>query len=700
MRSFPGLPLAAIVMTAPALGAGVPANVANPLVAEWTTPDGVPPYDRIQLADYEPAFDAALQQGRAAYAAIAANKDAPDFANTLEAMERATPLLDRISATFFTIASADATPAVQKIEERITPQLTRFSSEIYLNPQLFARIDALKQREATLGLTPEQARLLEIIHLRFTRAGAALPEPQRQRLAAIAEEMSQLKVQFSQNLLADQKAAETFLTEAEVAGLSSEMQAAAAAKATAAGREGLYLISATRSDVEPFLTVATDREARKKVFTAFDMRGDKGNANDNNAIITHLLRLRLERAQMLGHATHADYVLENSMAKTPRAATDLMMRVYEAARRRALGEAAELQTLAGSDGIDRIEPWDWRFYAEKLRKERYAFDEARLQAYLPLDGMVAALFDAANRLYGVRMTPRTDVPVYADGVRVWEVSDTDGKQIGLFYADWFTRDTKRPGAWMNALRTQNGLTGQPPIVVNNANFIPPSQGGRATLSLDDADTLFHEFGHALHGLLSKTRYPSLAGTAVYRDFVEFPSQINEQWLRNPELLAKYAVNEKGEPLPAELIDALIRSKSFNQGFLTAQQLSSALVDMRLHEQSAYPDDFDPRAFEQQTLAALQLPPMVGMRHRLAHFSHLFDSAYDASYYAYTWAEVLEADGFDAFLEAGGPWDRNVATRYRTEILERGNSRDPAQSYVAFRGRMPEPTALLRNRGLE
>lgn len=676
------------------------AQAANPLIAPWETPDAVPPYDRIRPEHYMPAFEEAFRQGNAAIAAIATSKDAPTFANSIEAMETATPLLDRVTAAFFTVAGADSTPAIQAIEEKVTPRLTRFASDIYLNPQLFARIDQVWKNRATLKLTPEQARLLEVVHLRFTRAGAALPDAERQRLAAIEEEMAGLRVRFSQNVLADQKAGDTLLSEAEVAGLPAAMRANAAARAKAAGKPGQYLIASTRSDVESFLALATDRAAREKIFTVFNMRGDNGDANDNNALITSLLRLRLEKAKLLGYSTHADYVLADTMAKTPAAATGLMMQVYEAARKKAGEEEADLLRLAKADGIERIAPWDWRFYAEKLRTERYAFDEARLKAYLPLEGMVAAVFDAASRLYDIRFTPRADVPPYAEGVQVWEVQSADGTQIGLFYADLFARDTKRPGAWMNEIRTQNGLTDETPIVVNNANFIRPAPGDRALLSFDDAETLFHEFGHALHGLLSRTRYPSLAGTSVYRDFVEFPSQLNEHWLSQPDLLARHAVNERGEPMPAELIEALLKAKTFNQGFLTTQQLSSALIDMQLHQQTGYAQDFSPRTFERQALTDLKLPEAVGMRHRLAHFTHLFDSGYDAGYYSYTWSEVLEADAFDAFTEAGSAWDKLTADRYRTEVLERGNSRDPAESYRQFRGRMPQADALLRNRGLQ
>ena len=673
---------------------------ANPLLAPWRAADGAPPYDRIAVKDYPPAFEKALEEGRIAFAAIAGNPEPPGFANSIEAMEKATPLLDRVSATFFTVASADATDAVQAIEEKVTPELTGFSSHIWLDPRLYARVEAVWKQRETLGLTPEQARLLDVTHTRFIRAGAALDEAGRKRLAEIEQEMATLRVRFSQNVLADQKAADRYLTEAEMAGIPDGQKSAAAARAEAAGRPGSFLVRASRSDVENFLTLASSREARRKIFTAFNMRGDNGDRFDNNANITALLRLRLEKARLLGYASHADYVLADSMAKTPQAATELMMRVYEAARSRAAEEEADLLAIARVDGISRIEPWDWRYYAEKLRQQRYAFDEGSLTQYLPLDGMVAALFDAMHRLYGIRFVARDDVPPYADDVRVWEVRDADGSQLGLFYGDWLTRDSKRPGAWMNDIRTQNGLEGVRPIVVNNANIPPPAKGARATIALDDAVTLFHEFGHAIHSLMSKTRYPSLAGTAVYRDFVEFPSQINEHWVKERDLLAAHAVNAAGEPMPAALLEALKKSETFNQGFATVQQLSSALVDMKIHQLQAIPADFDPRRFERETLDALGVPEAVGMRHRLAHFTHVFDSGYDAGYYSYTWAEVLEADAFDAFREAGSAWDKATAERYRREILERGNSRDPAESYVAFRGRMPKPDALLRNRGLQ
>lgn len=672
---------------------------ANPLLGTWTTPDAVPPYDRIKPEHYEPAFDEAMRQTRIELDAIATDPAPPTFANVIEALDRSGALLTRVSYTFGTVSSADATPELQAVDVAVTPKLSRFESQTYLDQRLFGRVDTLWKQRASLKLTPEQARLLEVTHKQFIRSGAALPEAQRQRLAQIDERLSSLSVEFGQKLLAAQKAGDLFLTEAELAGMPADFKAGAAAKANAAGKPGLYLVSSTRSEVEPFLTLATNRPARQKVFTTFEMRND-GGEHDTRGIIREMTSLRLERAKLLGFATHADYVLDNSMARTPDAASGLLRQVYEAGLKRARQEEADLLRLAKSDRLTKLEPWDWRFYAEKLRKQRYALDETKLKQYLPLDGMVAALFETTNRLFDLQFKPRPDVPVWRPDVKVWEVTDSKGQQVGLFYADWFARDTKRPGAWMNAIRQQNGLTGEKPIVTNNSNFIPPAAGERALLSFDDSETLFHEFGHALHGLLSKTRYPGLAGTSVYRDFVEVPSQIYEHWVSEPDVLTKHAVNASGEAMPRALLDSLLNARTFNQGYLTVQQLSSALVDMELHRMPALPADFDPVAFEKATLKTLGVPEAIGMRHRLSHFSHLFNGGYSAGYYAYTWSEVLEADGFEAFMEAGSAWDKPTADRYRHEILERGNSRDPAESWIAFRGRMSTPDALLRNRGLK
>jgi peptidyl-dipeptidase Dcp len=682
------------------LYAAAPATADNPLLGKWTTPDEAPPYDRIRPEHYEPAFDAALAQARQDYARISGDRTAPTFANTIEPMEQAGRALGRISSAFFNVASSDATPVIQKIEADVTPKLTRFSNETLLDQTLFARVDRVWKTRATAKLTPEQARLLEEAHKRFVRAGAALAPAARTRVAAINEEVADLGVRFGQNLLADQKASDVFLTAAEIEGLPADQRTAAATAAKAAGHDGQFLIASTRSAVEPFLTAAPNRAAREKVWRAFVMRGDNGNANDNNALIAKLMALRIERAKLMGSPTHAAFVLDDSMAKTPQAATELLMTVFRPALVRAGEEQRDLSTIASKDGIPKIEPWDWRYYSEQVRKQRFALDEAAVKEYFPLEGMIAALFETTGKLYGLTFHQRKDVPVYAPGVRVWEVREADGRKVGLFYGDWFARPTKRPGAWMNSLRDQSLLLGENAIVVNNCNFTPPAPGGRALISLDDAETLFHEFGHGLHGLLSKARYPSLSGTAVTRDFVEFPSQVYEHWIAEPEILRKHARNVRGEPVPEPMLAALLKARTFNQGYLTVQQLSSALLDMQLHSLAALPAGFDARKWETQQLAALGVPEAVGMRHRLAHFSHIFDGGYSASYYAYTWAEVMDADGFEAFKEAGNIFDPSLAAKLRREVLERGNTRDPAESYVGFRGRMPTADALLRNRGLE
>jgi peptidyl-dipeptidase Dcp len=694
----------AMLMSNPITAAPRPLSVkpeqgANPLLRDWTTPDGVPPYDQIRPEHYEPAFNVALASAHEDYRRIADQGDAPTFSNTIEAMEGAGRPLGRISATFFNVASADATDAIQLVEKNVTPKLTRLSNETYLDPTLFARVDRLWKARATLNLSSEQARLVEETHKRFVRAGAALEPAARARVAAINEEVANLGVEFGQKLLADQKASSVFLTAADVEGLPQDQRSAAATAAKAAGRDGAFLVAATRSAAEPFLTSAPNRGAREKVWRAFVMRGDNGNANDTNAIIARLVALRIERAKLMGQPTHAAFVLDDSMAKTPAAATELLMTVFRPSLARAQDEMRNLAAIAAKDGVSTIAPWDWRFYAEKVRAQRYALDEAALKQYFPLEGMVAALFETTNRLYGVTMHERRDVPVYADGVRVWEVREADGRKIGLFYADWFARPTKRAGAWMNSLRDQNTMFGELPIVENNQNIVPPPPGQPALISVDEAETLFHEFGHGLHGLLSKVRYPSLSGTAVTRDFVEFPSQVYEHWITEPEILRKHARNATGEPIPEPMLAALLKARTFNQGYLGVQQLSSAILDMRLHSLKSLPASFDARAWEATQLKELGVPEAIGMRHRLAHFSHIFDGGYSASYYAYTWAEVMDADGFDAFKEAGNIFDPALAARLRKEVLERGNTRDPAESYVAFRGRMPTADALLRNRGL-
>ena len=565
---------------------------ANPLMGAWNTPDGVPPYDLIRAEHYEAAFDQAIAAAREQNQAIANNTDEPTFENTIEAMERSGRELSRVASTFFTVASADATPANQAVQKAIAPKLARLSNETLLDQALFQRVDTLFNKRAELGLNPEQARLLEQTHKRFVRAGAALSEEARTRVAAINEEMANLGVQFGQKLLADQKANDVFLTAAEVEGLPADQVGAAAAAAEAAGKAGQYLFPATRSAAEPFLTAAPNRDAREKIWRAFTFRGDNANENNTSAEIKRLVELRIERAKLMGAATHADFVLSDAMAKTPAAAMDLLMSVYTPALERAKEELADIQALAAKDGITDVQPWDWRYYAEQVRSERFALNEAEVKQYMPMDGMVAAMFETTQKLFGLTVHERKDIPVYADGVRVFEIREADGSKIGLFYADWFARPTKRPGAWMNSIRVPNGLLGESPIVVNNQNITPPAAGERALISLDEAQTLFHEFGHGLHGLLSKAHYPSLSGTAVARDFVEFPSQVYEHWITEPTILQAHARNAAGEPMPKEMLESLLKAQTFNQGFSTIQQLSSAILDMRLHQLTELPADFD------------------------------------------------------------------------------------------------------------
>ncbi len=675
-------------------------QAANPLTTAWNTPDGVPPYDRIRPEHYEPAFDLAIAEAREESARIANDPAAPTFENTIEAMERAGRQLARVSSTFFTVASADATPANQAVQKNVAPKLARLSNEMMLDQALFQRVDTLYNTRAELGLTPEQMRLLEQTHKRFVRAGAALSPEARTRVAAINEELANLGVAFGQKLLADQKANDVFLSEAEVEGLPADQRSAAAAAATAAGQPGAFLFPATRSSAEPFLTAAPNRAAREKIWRAFTYRGDNDNANNTSEEIKRLVQLRIERAELMGAASHADFVLEDSMAKTTDAAMELLMAVYQPALVRAREELRDIEALAAKDGITDVQPWDWRYYAEQVRRERFALDEAEVKQYMPLDGIVDAMFETTQKLFGLTAHEHTDIPVYADGVRVFEIREADGRKVGLFYADWFARPTKRPGAWMNSIRVPNALLGDTPIVVNNQNITPPASGERALISLDEAQTLFHEFGHGLHGLLSTARYPSLSGTAVSRDFVEFPSQVYEHWITEPAILRAHARNAAGEPMPEPMLEALLKAQTFNQGFLTVQQLSSAILDMRLHQMTELPQDFDARTWEAAQLRELGVPEEIGMRHRLPHFSHIFDGGYSASYYAYTWAEAMDADGFDAFKEAGNVFDPELAARLRREVYEVGNTRDPAESYRAFRGRMPTADALLRNRGLK
>jgi peptidyl-dipeptidase Dcp len=587
----------------------------------------------------------------------------------------------------------------------MSPKLAAFSDQITQNERLFARIAAVYDARTTSGLTPEQQRLTWLYYTNFVRAGAKADAAAKKRLTEINQRLATLFTSFRQNVLADEdNQTLTIDREADLDGLTESVRAAAASEAASRGQKGKWAILNTRSSVEPFLTYSTRRELREKVWRMFVNRGDGGGKTDNNAILSEILALRAERAKLLGYETHAHWRLaDKSMAGTPERAMALMEAVWTPAVARVHEEVADMQAIADREkaGI-RIEPWDYRYYAEKVRKERYDLDANEITPYLQLENLREGMFYMAGELLGFRFTPVAagEVPVYHPDVRVWHVTGTGGKHVGLWYFDPYARKGKRSGAWMNAYRNQERFDGEiPTIVSNNANFVKGGRPGEPVLvSLEDARTLFHEFGHALHGLSSNVTYPSLSGTSVPRDYVEFPSQLLEHWLTTPEILNRYALNVKtGKPIPRELVDKIERADKFNQGFKTVEYLASALVDMRLHLEGSKP--VDPDKFERETLAQIGMPHEIVMRHRTTQFTHVFASdGYSAGYYSYLWADTLTADAWEAFTEAGGPWDKAVAQRLRANVFSVGNTVDPADGYRAFRGRDPGIAALMRDRG--
>jgi peptidyl-dipeptidase Dcp len=675
----------------------------NPLLAKWTGPyGGVPPFDRVRVADFKPALEAAMTENLAEVERIATDTAAPTFENTIAALERAGHTLDRVT-TFYSIWSSNMNgPEFQTVQREMAPRLAAFSDKITQNEALFRRIEAVYNSPAKKKLTAEQQRLVWLYYTNFVRSGAKLDAQAKSRLSEINQQLAGLYTRFSQNLLADET--EQFLViknEAELAGLPQSLRDAASAAATTKKVPGAWVITNTRSSIDPFLTYSDRRDLREKAWRMFINRGDNGDAHDNNAIITEILGLRAERAKLLGFATHAHWRLDNTMAKTPERAIELMEAVWKPAVARVHEEVADMQALADKEGAKiKIEPWDYRYYQEKVRKDRYDLDQTEVKQYLQLEKLREGIFWVAGELFGFKFTPVTNVPVYHPDVRVWEVTDkTSGKRIGLWYFDPYAREGKRSGAWMNAYRSQERMDGEvTTIVSNNANFIKGKPGEPLLVSWDDATTMFHEFGHALHGLSSNVTYPTLAGTAVARDYVEFPSQLLEHWLSTPEVLQRFAVHyQTGKPIPPALVEKIKRAATFNQGFATTEYLSSALVDMKLH--LAGSQKIDPDAFEKKTLAELGMPDELVMRHRTPQFGHVFSSdAYSAGYYSYLWSDVLTADAFGAFVEAGGPYDPKVAARLRKYIFSVGNTVDPAAGYRAFRGRDPQIAALMQKRG--
>ena len=676
---------------------------ANPFfAAEWATPFGAVPFDRIRAEHFEPAFERGMAANLEEIEAIATQAAAPDFENTIAAMERSGRTLDRVAQVFFNLTSANSNEAIRAIQTRMAPRLAAHQNRILLDPRLFARVKAVYEGRADAGLTPEQQRVAERYHLQFVRAGAALTEAQRQRVAEIGERMATLSSQFQQNLMKDTDEWALFLDAAQMAGVPDALKAAAAAEAKARGQDGKFAITLQRPSVEPFLTFASDRALREQAWRAWILRGDNSDGEDNKGIIAEMVALRAERARIMGYDSHAAFTLDDTMAQTPEAALGLMRRVWEPALARAKEERADMQALIDAEGKDfALQGWDWRYYAEQVRKARYDISQDEIRPYFQLEQMIAAQFHLANRLFGLEFKERKDLPVYHPTVRVWEVSDRDGRHVGLFYGDYFARQGKSGGAWMSSYRVQERFDGEvTPHVVNVMNIPAPPEGQIATVSLDDAITLFHELGHGLHGLLSNVNYPSIAGTAVSRDFVEFPAQILEHYLLQPEILNRFATHPTtGASMPVELQQRLIASQAFNQGFATVEFLASGFVDMDFHKLSAEgAKGIDVAAFEKASLERIDLLPEIPMRHRSPHFAHIFAGGYSAGYYSYLWSEVLDSDGFDAFVETGDLFHPATAERLRKYVFSAGNLRTPMEAYVAFRGREPTVEPLLRKRG--
>lgn len=674
----------------------------NPLIADWNTPFELPPFGDIKPEHFKDAFDHAMGQATIEIKAIADQEAAPTFDNTIVALEQAGKDLTRVAMTFFNLTGAHTNKDIQAIERDVAPKLAKHSSETLLNAQLYNRIASLWDQRTTLDLSSEDARVLERYRTMFQRAGAGLNEPGKERMADISQRLATLGTGFSQNVLKDESDFQLVLeSEEDRAGLPDFLLDAAAEAAKERGLAGKHVITLSRSSIEPFLQFSTNRRLREEAFKGWTSRGENGGQTDNRDIIKETLSLRAEKARMLGYDSFAAFKLNDTMAKTPDNVRELLTKVWEPAVSQAREEEAKLAEMVRSTGNNHeIEAWDWRFYTEKVRKAEHDLDETILKPYLQLENMIQAAFDTAGRLFGLSFKELSELPVYHPDVRVFEVLDRNGKHVGLFLGDYFARPSKRSGAWMSAFRKQQKLGGDiTPIIVNVMNFSKGAEDEASLLTFDDARTLFHEFGHALHGLLSDVTYPMISGTSVARDFVELPSQLYEHWLSEPEILSKYAVHYKtGEAMPKDLLDKLLAAANFNQGFATVEYTASALMDLELHLIDD-PKEIDTSSFETDELAKIGMPKTITMRHRIPHFQHVFSGdGYSAGYYSYMWSEVMDADAFDAFKEAGDIFDAEVAQKLLSFIYSSGGKQDPADAYVAFRGRTPKIDALLEKRG--
>ncbi len=670
--------------------------MTNPLLQDWDARFGLPPFGLIEVAHFTPAFADTMSGQIAGIEAIAGDPEAPTFQNTIEAMERTGRALDRVAGVFFNLCASHTNDALQVVQREMAPKLAQHNSAILMNAALFQRVQAVVDA-GTDGLTAEQARVLELYHRMFVRAGAKLTDRGKDRMTEIQTRLSELGTEFGLNVLADEKDWALFLDEGELDGLPEFLTAAAAREAKDRGQAGKYAITLSRSSIEPFLTFSTRHDLRETAWRAWVGRGDQSNW----PLVEETVRLRAERATLLGFENFAAFKVEHEMAKTPDAVRDLLMAVWGPARARAREEAEALAGLAAEEGANsQIAPWDWRYYSEKQRKREHDLDEAETKPFLTLNAMIEAAFDVAGRLFGLKFREAEDLALHHPDARAWEVTRADGSHLGLFIGDYFARPSKRSGAWMSAYRTQQNLW-QPgrPIIQNTCNFAPQAEGQPALLTYDDARTIFHEFGHALHGLMSDVTYPMISGTSVARDFVELPSQLYEHWLSVPEVLGKYARHyQTGEAMPDDLIQRLKAAEKFNQGFVTVEYCASALVDLEMHLVDG--EDFDAKAFQGQVLEGLEMPAEIVMRHATPHFQHVFSGdGYAAGYYSYMWSEVMDADAFKAFEETGDVFDKEMADSLAQNIYAAGGRQDPAEAYVAFRGKLPGVEALLDGRGL-
>lgn len=673
------------------------ADAINPLLAPWDTPFGLPPFDRIRDEDFAPAFAAALAESKAAVAAIAGNPEPPTFANTIEAMELAEAGLDRVAGVFYNVAGADSNPAREALQTDLAPRLSAHSSEILMNRALFDRVERLWQGRDALGLTAEQMQVLTLYRRMFLRAGARMEGAEAERFRAVKDRLASLGTAFSQAVLAEERDWSMDLAEADLEGLPDFVVAGLAAAAEERGRSG-WVLTLNRSLIVPFLQFSARRDLRETAYEAWTARGANGNAHDTRALVAETLALRDEMARLLGYASYAAYKLEPEMAKSADRVRALLTRVWSAARAQAGRDAEALTDRMHADGVNgELEPWDWRYYSAKRRAAEHDLDETALKPYLELNAMRTAAFDTANRLFGLEFRP-LDAPLYHPDARAWEVT-RGGRHMAVFIDDYFARPSKRSGAWCSAIRSQRKLGGEVrPVVVNICNFAKPAKGQPALLSYDDARTLFHEFGHALHQMLSDVTYGFISGTSVARDFVELPSQLYEHWLEVPEVLKRHARHAvTGAPMPEAMLEKLLAARTYDQGFATVEYVASALVDLAFHD-GAPPAD--PMARQAEVLADLGMPPAIRMRHATPHFTHVFaGSGYAAGYYSYMWSEVMDADAFEAFAETGNPFDADTAARLERFILSAGGSQEAEDAYTAFRGRMPGVEALLKGRGL-